>query len=112
MKRVFPIIAALLLLMVQGAWAQDATVIDGVYYLLNNEDQTAKVVEPNQGKYQGDIVVPDYVKYDGTDYAVTILGEGAFMQATQASMQTTAITHPSKWPRCLKVRRVARYGVR
>lgn len=87
MKRVFPIIAALLLLMVQGAWAQDATVIDGVYYLLNNEDQTAKVVEPNQGKYQGDIVVPDYVKYDGTDYAVTILGEGAFMQATLTSLQ-------------------------
>ena len=44
MKKIFMIIAAALLLMVQGAWAQDATLIDGVYYVLNNEEKTAEVV--------------------------------------------------------------------
>ena len=76
-----------LLLMAQGAWAQDATLIDGVYYVFNNEDKTAEVVEPSGFRYQGDIVVPDTVNQDGTDYAVTSLGEGAFMQSTLTSLQ-------------------------
>lgn len=79
--------AAVLMLMAQGAWAQDATLIDGIYYVLNNEDKTAQVVEPKGFRYQGDIVVPDYVKQDGTDYAVTSLGEGAFMQSKLTSLQ-------------------------
>ena len=80
-------IAAALLLMAQGAWAQDATLIDGVYYVLNNEEKTAKVVKPKGFRYQGDIVVPDTVKQDGTAYAVTALGEEAFLQSTLTSMQ-------------------------
>ena len=80
-------IAAALLLMAQGAWAQDATLIDGVYYVLNNEEKTAEVVQPSGFRYQGDIVVPDTVKQDGTAYAVTALGEGAFMQSKLTSMQ-------------------------
>ena len=80
-------IVAALLLMVQGAWAQDATLIDGVYYVLNNEEKTAEVVRPSGFRYQGDIVVPDTVKQDGTSYAVTSLGEGAFMQSKLTSVQ-------------------------
>ena len=76
-----------LLLMAQGAWAQDATLIDGVYYVFNDEDKTAEVVEPSGFRYQGDIVVPDTVNQDGTNYAVTSLGEGAFMQSTLTSLQ-------------------------
>ena len=87
MKKIFGIIAAALLLMAQGAWAQDATLIDGVYYVLNNEEKTAEVVKPKGFRYQGDIVVPDTVNQDGTDYAVTSLGEGAFMQSTLTSLQ-------------------------
>ena len=87
MKKIFGIIAAALLLMAQGAWAQDATLIDGVYYVLNNEEKTAEVVEPSGFRYQGDIVVPDTVNQDGTDYAVTSLGEGAFMQSKLTSLQ-------------------------
>ncbi|MBR6900306.1 MAG: leucine-rich repeat domain-containing protein [Bacteroidales bacterium] len=97
-------IAATLLLTVQGAWAQDATLIDGVYYVLNNEEKTAEVVEPKGFKYQGDIVVPDTVKQDGTDYAVTALGEGAFFQANLTSLQlpkkTLRIIGPSAFTEC------------
>ena len=87
MKKIFGIIAAALLLMAQGAWAQDATLIDGVYYVLNNEEKTAEVVKTKGFRYQGDIVVPDTVKQDGTAYAVTALGEEAFLQSTLTSIQ-------------------------
>ena len=87
MRKIYLIIAAALLLMTQGSWAQDATLIDGVYYVLNNEEKTAEVVEPKGFRYEGDIVVPDTVKQDGTAYAVTSLGEGAFMQSKLTSMQ-------------------------
>ena len=87
MKQGFTFLLTFLLMMVQRAWAQDATLIDGVYYVLNSEDKTAEVVEPSGFRYQGDIVVPDYVNQDGTDYAVTSLGEGAFMQSTLTSLQ-------------------------
>ena len=88
MKKLFQwAMAAALLLMAQGAWAQDATLIDGVYYVLNNEEKTAKVVKPKGFRYEGDIVVPDTVKQDGTAYAVTALGEEAFLQSTLTSIQ-------------------------
>ena len=77
MNRLKQWVMAALLLMAQGGWAQDATLIDGVYYVLNNEEKTAEVVQPSGFRYQGDIVVPDTVKQDGTAYAVTSLGEGA-----------------------------------
>ena len=79
---------ATLLAIAQGAWAQDATVIDGISYVLNSEDKTAKVVKPDGASfYGGDIVIPDYVKYDNTDYAVTVIGESAFIEADLTSLQ-------------------------
>ena len=79
---------AVLLLTVQQTWAQDATVIDGISYVLNSEDKTAKVVKPDGASfYGGDIVIPDYVKYDNTDYAVTAIGESAFIEADLTSLQ-------------------------
>lgn len=87
MKRWIIAHVAALLLVMQGAWAQNATVIDGISYLLNSEDKTAQVVEPSGFRYQGDIVVPDFVKQDGTDYAVTVIGELAFSHAELTSLQ-------------------------
>ena len=61
--------------------------IDGLYYILNFNDQTAELIYPAEGHYEGDIVVPDYVVQDGTKYAVTTLGEGAFENAQLTSLQ-------------------------
>ena len=88
MKRLLQCVFAVLLLTVQQTWAQDATVIDGISYVLNSEDKTAKVVKPDGASfYGGDIVIPDYVKYDNTDYAVTAIGESAFIEADLTSLQ-------------------------
>ena len=77
-----------LLTIAQGAWAQGATVIDGISYQLNSEDMTAEVVKPiDGGHYTGDIVIPDYVEPDGNKYAVTVIGELAFWNAELTSLQ-------------------------
>lgn len=88
MKRVFLYMTVALLVMTQGVWAQDAAMVNGIAYEFNREDHTAKLVGlSNYGKYKGDIVVPDYVNYDGTDFAVTIIGDGAFADAMLTSLQ-------------------------
>lgn len=61
--------------------------IDGFNYKLNYDDKTAELIDPVEGHYEGDIVVPDYVVQDGTKYAVTTLGEGAFENAQLTSLQ-------------------------
>lgn len=78
------------LLAVVGAWAQgnstppaEAVVIDGIRYELNSTTKTATVVSaPNgsrdEGYYSGDIVIPEKVRHDGTDYTVTEIGNSAF----------------------------------
>lgn len=37
--------------------------------------------------YKGDIVIPDTVEQDGSKYAVTAIGDGAFMECTLTSLQ-------------------------
>ncbi len=62
--------------------------IDGLYYILNYDDKTARVTAPdNTGHYEGDIVVPDYVVQDGIKFAVTAIGDGAFSHITINSLQ-------------------------
>ena len=88
MKTRFTLLFVALLAIAQGAWAQEATVIDGISYQLNSEDKTAKVVKPDGASfYEGDIVIPDYVEQDGTKYAVTAIGESAFIEADLTSLQ-------------------------
>ena len=55
----------------------DAIDIDGVYYNLNTEAKTAEVAK-NPNKYSGYVNIPSSVNYEGTDYAVTSIGQNAF----------------------------------
>ena len=57
--------------------AQDAT-LDGIEYTIDTEAGTAAVCG-----YTGspvDIAIPATVNIDGTDYPVTAIGDGAFME--------------------------------
>ena len=56
----------------------DAVEINGIYYNLVNKNQTAEVTS-NPNKYSGNIVIPEKVTYDGTEYDVTSIGESAFI---------------------------------
>nr|WP_302198507.1 leucine-rich repeat domain-containing protein [uncultured Prevotella sp.] len=54
-------------------------VIDGFRYLLDSDAKTATLVPKTDGKYSGDIIVPEKVKgNDGVEYVVTSLGASCF----------------------------------
>ena len=55
----------------------DGNCIDGIYYKFYNGNMTAEVIS-GENKYTGDIVIPRSVKYNGSTYTVTDIGEEAF----------------------------------
>ena len=66
-----------LLLMMLPLVASASVEIDGIFYNLNAEDQTAEVTHGKK-KYLGDIVIPILISYENTEYSVTSIGEKAF----------------------------------
>lgn len=67
--------------------------IDGLYYRLYNDDNTAMVraaVKFTENgapvDYTGDVVVPPTVTYDGKDYTVTALENNCFQNCTPTSL--------------------------
>ena len=52
--------------------------IDGINYALNAEAKQATVIKKSSGAYSGEVVIPESVKYYGTAYSVTSIGESAF----------------------------------
>ena len=74
MKHLFTM---LLTLVAVTASAQDFEV-DGIYYnILSEDDRTVEVIR-GSGRYEGDIVIPAEVTYDGSTYSVTTIGDLAF----------------------------------
>ena len=72
--------------------------IDGVYYLLDNENQTATVTYPNEtapvwnsapSTYSGKVFIPDRVTYDGEIYTVNAIGPKAFLGTRLDSISLT-----------------------
>ena len=90
MKRLNTLIS--LVLMATMLSAQTSVTVDGIKYELDGS--TATVTYPNESKpsssspstYTGDIVIPATINYEGTDYAVTSLGERAFYAADISSI--------------------------
>ena len=76
----FVVLVVMMIMTTSSAMAQEAKfeVIDGLRYLLETGTKTASVIA-NNGKYSGDIVVPEKVKSsDGVEYCVISFGEGCF----------------------------------
>ena len=74
-----------ILLCATGSLAQ--TLIDGIYYNLDESTQTASVTYKSGGyssgnSYSGSITIPSTVIYDGTTYSVTSIGNRAFSGCT------------------------------
>ena len=52
-----------------------AEVIDGLRYMLDPVKKTATLVPKREGKYSGDIIIPEKIKgNDGVEYVVTFIG--------------------------------------
>ncbi len=80
MKKLFFLFLMLLLPMMASA---DAVEIDGIYYNLVFKAKQAEVTQmPNDGKYAGNVVIPEKVSYEGSDYSVTSIGIQAFFKCS------------------------------
>ena len=90
----FVMLVVLMLMTTSSAMAQDPKfeVIDGFRYLLESGAKTATLVPKTDGKYSGDIIIPEKVKgNDGVEYVVTSLGASCFEDCSSL----TSITIPS-----------------
>ena len=90
----FVMLVVLMLMTTSSAMAQEAKfeVIDGFRYLLDSDTKTATLVPKTDGKYSGDIIIPEKVKgNDGVEYVVTTLGASCF----SGCRGLTSITIPS-----------------
>ena len=87
-------LVVLMLMTTSSAMAQEPKfeVIDGFRYLLDSDTKTATLVPKTDGKYSGDIIIPEKVKgNDGVEYVVTSLGASCFKDCSGL----TSITIPS-----------------
>ena len=77
----FVMLVVLMLMTTSSAMAQEAKfeVIDGFRYLLDSDTKTATLVPKTDGKYSGDIIIPEKVKgNDGVEYIVASLVASCF----------------------------------
>ena len=90
----FVMLVVLMLMTTSSAMAQEPKyeVIDGFHYLLESDTKTATLFPKREGKYSGDIIIPEKVKgNDGVEYVVTSLGASCFEKCSGL----TSITIPS-----------------
>ena len=72
---------------IAAAEEEVGTKVDDIYYLFNDEDQTAEVAKGLYRYYSGkDIVIPAEVTYEDKTYTVTGIGEYAFSTSTIKSI--------------------------
>ena len=90
----FVMLVVMMLMMASSAMAQEVKfeVIDGLRYLLDTGAKTATLMPKTDGKYSGDIVVPEKVNSsDGMEYVITSLSEKCF----DGCKNLTSLTIPS-----------------
>lgn len=64
--------------------------IDGIMYNINVKTGLTEVAANTSHQYTGDIVIPETITYEGKEYTVTAIGQGAFSQR-----DITSITFPN-----------------
>ena len=86
MKKLFFFLLTIMLPRIAYA---DAVEVNGIYYNLNQSQNTAEVVS-SLNKYSGDVIIPEVIEYMGTTYTVNSIGESAFAQC----IELTSISIP------------------
>lgn len=55
--------------------------LNGIYYnIVSQKAKQAEVAPSSNIKYSGDIIIPEFVEYEGVTYNVTGIGDGAFQE--------------------------------
>lgn len=103
----YGLIIAGIILIFSSIWssANAATFINGMYYVLNSQSQTASLASAtgeygNFGGYAGDVVIPSSVTYQDVEYTVTAIQDRCFYNCKDltsltipASVKTISGTH-------------------
>lgn len=90
----------MLVMTTSSAFAEE---IDGLNYKLDSETKTAILIPKTNGKYAGDIVVPEKIKgTDGAEYSVVTLGAECFNACYNLSSVTIPSTVTVIGVRCFK----------
>ena len=85
----FVMLVVLMLMTTSSAMAE---VIDGIRYVLDPVKKTATLLPKREGKYSGDIIIPEKIKgNDGVEYVITSFDEDCFKDCSGL----TSITIPS-----------------
>ena len=77
----------LLILMMLLPMVSMAQLIDGIRYRLNRENNTAELiyVSSNKDVYKGNMIIPESVIWEDTEYVVTSIGYEAFKDCSELS---------------------------
>ena len=76
--------------------------VNGIYYDLNKDDNTASVTckyfesQYNSSAYSGDVVIPESITVDNIEFAVTSIGSYAFYYCSSLTSVTipNSVTKP------------------
>ena len=83
MKHLFRFSLLLLALLLPAAAAAHDFEVGGIYYNINGDEATVTFrgtyTHSYSDEYTGDVAIPSAVTYSGTTYAVTAIGERAFL---------------------------------
>ena len=71
--------------------------IDGINYDLITESKEAAVIAKSNGRYSGEIVIPESVEHEGTTYSVTSIGGCAFYECSGLTSVTIPTSVTSIW---------------
>ena len=83
------LLIVMLLSTAASAFAVEEVEIDGLWYEVVAKAKEAKVIQhKNNVKYNGDIVIPETVVYEGVTYSVTSIGDYAFWDCSDLASVT------------------------
>jgi len=101
MKSLITSAMLLLALLLPAAAAAHDFEVGGIYYNINGDEATVTFrgtyTHSYSDEYTGDVAIPSAVTYGGTTYAVTAIGESAFLfcdEVTSVTITTTEKVHP------------------
>ena len=88
MRKILTFIFVALLPLVANAYDVE---IDGIYYNFSGDEAEVTYETTSYRSYSGDVVIPEFVTYNGRNYRVTNIGNGAFSNCSGL----TSVTIPN-----------------